>query len=148
MLIDQLLEFYYKYDKFQSSHLSEEKARKIYSYLLAKDCIHHYSNNNALLGYGESLRIDYDTFGKIICGYNVYDMLETINITNGPIAYLANVTIHPEHRGTTVLRYLRNDFLIKNFSCEYFVGHALRKRHQPVKVFKRSEVAKKWIREV
>jgi len=148
MLIDQLLEFYYKYDKFQSSYLSEEKARKIFDHLIAKGRVHHYSSDNALLGYGESIRINYETLGKIICGYNIYGMLDEIDVNQGNIAYLANVTIHPEHRGTVVLKYLRNEFLVKNYSCEYFVGHSLTKKHQPIKVFKRSDAMMKWIKEV
>jgi len=146
LIIDQLLEFYYKYDKFQTGYLKEEEARKIYETLLSRNRLHLYLDNSGrLLGYGESWRIDYWILGRLICGENLYGELDTIDIENGDIAYLQNVTIHPDWRNTTVLKMLRNDFFSRNFNCKYFIGHAKRKKTQPVKVFTRQEAFSKWM---
>ena len=145
MLIDQLVEFYYKYDTFQEAYLPEERARQIYQLLLDRDRLHIYQNAGELLGYGESWRINYEQFGRIICGHNLYNHIEDEDISTGNIAYLANVTIHPDWRNKTVLNILRNDFFTKNYSCDYFVGHAKRKKTQPVKVFTRQAAFKKWV---
>ena len=145
-MIDQLLEFYYKYDRFQESYLPEPEARHIYETLLRRDRLHIYNDNSGrLLGYGESWRIDYSTFGRILCGHNLYREIDTADIETGNIAYLANVTIHPDWRGTHVLRMMRNDFFTKNYSCDYFVGHARRKKSQPVKVFTKQQAFAKWV---
>ena len=117
-MIDKLLEFYYKYDKFQEAYANEDKARRIYQTLLDRNRLHLCTDNSGkLLGYGESWRISYSTFGRIICGHNIYDELDDIDIETGNIAYLANVTIHPDWRNSYVLRMLRNDFFTRNFSC-------------------------------
>lgn len=147
-MIDQLVEFYYKYDKFQEGYLDEDAIRRIYTVLLNKDRLHIYKDNDGkLLGYGESWRISYTQFGRIICGHNLYSNLESEDINTGNIAYLANVTIHPEWRGTHVLRMLRNDFFTKNYMCEYFCGTARRKRSQPIKVFTKQQAFTKWVKE-
>ena len=144
-MINQLLEFYYKYDTFQEAYLPEERARQIYQLLLDRGRLHIYQNNGKLLGYGESWRINYEQFGRIICGENLYKHIEDEDISTGKIAYVANVTVHPDWRNRTVLNILRNDFFTKNYSCDYFVGHAKRKKTQPVKVFTRQQAFHKWV---
>lgn len=145
-LVDQLIDFYYKYDAFQDSYLDREEASGIYQILLDRNRLHLYlDNSGVLLGYGESWRIDYTTFGRIICGHNLYKEISYVDIENGNIAYLANVTIHPEWRKTNVLRMLRNDFFSRNYMCDYFCGWAKRKKTQPVKVFTRQQAFAKWV---
>ncbi len=145
-MIDQLLDFYFHHDKFQDEYLTEYRAREVYQYLLDKDRLHIFKDNSGeLLGYGESWAINFEQFGRIICGQNLYKNIEEEDISTGNIAYLANVTIHPDWRGTHVLRMLRNSFFTKNFACDYFVGHAKRKKTQPIKVFTRSQAYQKWV---
>jgi len=145
-MIDQLVEFYYKYDLFQESYMEESKIRRIYEILRDRNRLHIYSDNSGkLLGYGESARLSFEQLGKIVCGYNIYSDLENEDIMTGNIAMLMNVTIHPDWRRTNVLSVLRNDFFTANYSCDYFVGHAKRKRHQPWKVFSRQGAFKKWV---
>lgn len=147
-LIDQLVEFYYKYDAFQTDYLDKAAIRRIYEILFNRNRLHIFCDNDSkLLGYGESWRINYDVFGRILCGHNIYAQLDLVDIEYGNIAYLANVTIHPDWRHKEVLNILRNDFFTKNYSCDYFVGHAKRKKTQPVKVFTRQEAFKKWCKE-
>jgi len=146
-MIEQLLEFYYKYDKFQNNCSDESKIRRIYEIMHERDRLHMYLDNSGeLLGYGESWRINFEQFGRIVCGQNFYDHLEDEDIETGNIAYLANVTIHPDWRGTYVLGILRNDFFTKNYTAEYFCGHAKRKKHQPMKVFTKQQAFAKWVR--
>ena len=135
-MIEQLLEFYYKYDMFQEAYLPEERARQIYQLLLDSGRLHICQNEGKLLGYGEQVAVNFETFGRIVCGLNIYKNLDKIDIENGEVAVLLNVTIHPEYRNIGVIRYLRNDFILKNKGCKFFTGHALRKtRTQPWKVF-------------
>ena len=146
-MIEQLLEFYYKYDTFQEAYLPEERVKRIYQFMLDRNRLHIYQVDGKLLGYGESWRINYEQFGRIICGHNLYKHIEDEDILTGNIAYLANVTIHPNWRNKTVLNILRNDFFTKNYVCDYFVGHAKRKKTQPVKVFTRAIAFQKWCKE-
>jgi len=147
-LIDQLLEFYYKHDQFQTKYVSEERARQIYQNLLDRGRIHSYlDNSGSLLGYGESFRITYEQFGRIICGQNFYKHIEDEDIEHGNIAYIANVCIRPEWRRTQVIRILRNDFFQRNYMCDYFCGIARHSNSQPVKVFSKNEAFMKWCKE-
>ena len=146
-LLDQLLEFYFKYDKFQDTYLSQERASQIYQILLDRDRISYCLDQSGdLVGYGESWRINYDNFGRLICGHNLYKTLEQEDIEHGNIAYVSNVTIHPDHRGSGIIQFLKLDFFKKNYMCDYFVGQALRKKHQPVKVFARQQFYDKFIK--
>lgn len=143
-IIERVVEFYYKYDAFQDSYLEPDQAMFLYTLMFNRGRLHICEANGELLGYGESWRISYEQFGRILCGHNLYADLEQEDITNGNLAYLANVTIHPNVRGTAVIRYLRNDFFTKNKDAEYFCGWAKRKKHQPVKVFTRQQAFNKW----
>ena len=140
-MIEQLLEFYYKYDLFQDGYLPKERAREIYQLLLDRGRLHIYTDNTGnLLGMGESLRLSFSDFGRLVCGQNLYSELEKLDIETGPIAVLMNVTILPEWRTGMVLKILRNDFFIKNYSAKYFTGHAKRKKHSPWKMFSKDKI--------
>jgi hypothetical protein len=144
-LVEQLLYFYYHLDEFQDAYMPQPKAKNFFESMLLRGRLHVCVVDDVLLGYGESWRINFEQFGRIVCGINLYDTLDSEDIEHGNIAYLANVTIHPEHRGTFVIRSLRNDFFLKNKDAEYFVGHAKRKRKtQPWKIFSKQEAYEKW----
>jgi hypothetical protein len=146
-LLRELIRFYYDFDAFQSCYLSEGKIAGIYQILIDRNRIVYVENDGILLGYGESLRISYDIFGRIICGLNVYEHLHEIDIENGPIAYVANVTISPLHRKSNVIKELTKQFFTINKGATHYCGQALRKRHQPVKVFDFHESYLKWVKE-
>lgn len=90
--------------------------------------------DGVILGYVETWRLSFEQFGRIICKAGF--MLDREDITSGPICYLANTAIHPDYRSSFVVKYLKQQFFERNSDATFFVGEALRKRHQPVKVFK------------
>lgn len=144
-LVDELLYFYYVYDKFQKDYLDEEEARKYHEIAVKKGRINYVSDGNILLGYCESWRINFEQFGRIICGlpFNI----KNEDIETGEIAYVANTTIHPEHRRSYVIRSLTRQFFKSNIDCKFFCGIARRKKHQPVKVFSAQQAYKKWAKD-
>lgn len=146
-LIDSLLEFYYKHDAFQSVYLPKEEVREIYEALIDEGRIHTCFSNGELVGYGESFRLSYEDFGKIICGWNIYPHLRTTDLQNGPIAYVANVTILPEYRSSEVMKVLVKQFFQRNLGAKHYCGRAYRKKHQPLKVFDFHESYLKWSKE-
>ncbi len=147
-ILEQLVGFYYKHDKFQDAYLNIPEAKALYKALFERNLLCLSVNpEGKLLGYGEAFRISYETFGKIICGWNVYRHLEETDLETGPIAYVANVTIAPEHRGSGVLKDLTSQFFQKMLGATHYCGRAFRKRHQPVKVFDFHESYLKWIKE-
>jgi len=141
-LIDELLHFYYVHDLFQKDYLDYEEARKYHEVAVSKGRIHYVSDGVRLLGYCESWRINFEQFGRIICGlpFNI----KNEDIETGKIAYVANVTIHPEHRKSSVIKELTRLFFKSNIGCDFFCGIARRKKHSPVKVFTAQEAYKKW----
>lgn len=144
-LIDQLVNFYYNVDSFQERYMPEDRVRRIYEILLNRNRLHLFTDATGVLnGYGESFRLTYEQFGRVVCGYNLYDKLEDEDIEHGPIAILMNVCILPEWRKSNVIKILRNDFFSRNFSAKYFTGHAKRKKHSPWKMFTKQEAYNKW----
>lgn len=136
-LLDQLVYFYYHYDQFMFHKLSESDVRNTIGVLLDKGRILVATEDAQVLGYVESWRINYEQFGRILCREPFDIGLE--DITRGNILYLANITVRPDLRKTTVLRELKRQFFEQNYDCDYFVGEANRKRTRPVKVLKLSE---------
>lgn len=143
-MIEELTRIYLNEYRQEEEKLSEEEQRKYFDYVLSKNCIHTYGTHDNLLGFIESWRLDFQQFGRLICyaPFNIYEE----NITEGPICYLANIWIHPEHRRGAVIRQFKYDFFRCNMDAEYFVGEAFRKKTQPIKVFKKQEAYKKWAR--
>jgi ribosomal protein S18 acetylase RimI-like enzyme len=144
-IIDELLDVYYKNEYWHQNKMPEEEARKYHKKLLEQGNIIPYVDNGNLLGYVEFWRINFEQFGKIICKVPFSAYLQ--NVTDGNIAYLANVWINPEFRHSGVIKALKMKFFAANYKCEYFVGEALRKRTQPVKVFKRRDILKQGVRD-
>ena len=99
-----------------------------------------------LLGYVAYYRINFEQLGRLVCQLP-FNALEE-NITDGSILYLIDVTIDPEHRSTHVIKQLRDMLFSKNADCEFFIGHAIyKKRSQPIRVFKRTDIMKKYQKE-
>lgn len=141
-LLDELVRFYYSYDKFQKEYLSPEEAVKYHKTILEKGRVEWISDGINLLGYCESWRINFEQFGRIICGEPFFVEIE--DIESGSIAYLANTTVHPDYRKEWVLKEISKKFFNSNTDALYFCGQAKRKKTQPVKVFKMQEAYKKW----
>jgi hypothetical protein len=142
-LLEELVRFYYAYDKFQTNYLQPEEALKYHGAILSKGRVCHVGGEEGeLLGYCESWRLTYEQFGRILCGEPFF--VESEDIEHGPLAYVANVTVHPSARRGRVIKELTSQFFEKNKDAEYFVGEAKRKKTQPVKVFKMQEAYKKW----
>ena len=137
-LIDQLWEFYEKHEWWQETRRSKEEIDHYHSTLIQQGNIITCSDGDILCGYVEAWRVSYEQFGRIICGEPFSALHE--NILNGQIAYLANTYIRPEYRRGEVYKMLRNRFFEANRDCTHFVGQARRKKSEPVKVFRRSQI--------
>ena len=94
-----------------------------------------------VLGYIEVWRVNFEQWGRLVC-HAPFDIYEE-NITDGNIAIVSNMFIRPEFRNGKVYKKLRNDFFKQNSHCDYYVGEALRKKSQPIKVFKRENLSSK-----
>ncbi len=138
-IVDQLESFYYRYDTFQNHRLSSEQVRDTILCLLYKGRIIYFEEHGQIVGYVETWRITFEQFGRKLC-HEPFHVGEE-DIETGPILYVANVTILSSHRRTYVYKILRHRLVKQNLDAEYFVGHALRKKTQPVKVFKVSKLS-------
>ena len=137
-IIDQLIKFYYEYDQFQGDKLSEPAIRKTITNLCNKGRIITVSFAGELLGYVESWRINYEQLGRLVCHQSFDISIE--DIEHGDICYLANTTIHPDHKKGWVGKLLTIRFFEQNHGAKYFLGEALRKKTQPWKVFEASRI--------
>ena len=129
-MLKNLAEFCRKHDLVQT----KDNLEYALSIALSKGRIITCEFDGKLLGYVESWRISFEQFGRLICKAGF--PLDKEDIEHGNICYLANTAIDPAYRSSFVKKYLKDKFFEQNSDAEYFVGEALRKKHQPVKVFK------------
>lgn len=132
-LIIQLRKFSREFDCIKSA-LFDETLDAYHNQLLFKGRLIHVEQDGELLGYVESWRINYEKFGRKICGEAID--IHTEDIQTGKICYINNVTINPDARRGYTIKLLRNKLFLKDQDAEYVVGERNGKKHRPVKVFK------------
>ena len=132
-IIEQLVDIYFTYENWHTTKMEREQAIVYHTCMFDRNNIVPYIENNKVIGYVESWRINFEQFGRLVC-HEVFNV-DKENTTHGNIAYVANTWIHPEWRKSYVSKTLRNSFFLNNYMCQYFVGSALRKKTQPIKVF-------------
>lgn len=142
---EKLAEFYLSYDVVDGQKMCREDAVKYFETVYSKGRILYETDNDGnLLGYIDSWRLTFEQFGKFICERKLDVDKEDIN--HGSVIYLSSITIHPDYRNTEIITLLRNKFFMQNFTGEYFIGHAIRKRHQPIMVHKRKDTYFKFMK--
>jgi len=137
-LIEQLVRVYYEEEPWHRTRMSWEEAVNYHTKLVEDGSILCYTELGVLLGYVEVWRINFEQFGRLICKCPFSAYLE--DVKSGNIAYVANVWVDKKFRRTAVIKMLKLMFFKYTKDCEYFVGEALRKKTQPVKVFKRENL--------
>jgi len=142
-IIDALVDIYLNQEYWHRKKLSKEKAYDYFNRLVYTGNIITHIQGGELVGYVEFWRITFGQFGRIIC-HSPFSAYQE-DVQNGNIAYVANTWIKPEYRNTQVYKALKLAFFQATYMCDYFVGEALRKKHRPVKVFKRSDFMGKYI---
>ena len=140
-IIDQLIKIYRSKEPWHQTKLSEVEARKYFRRILDRGLVIHTTDSNGkIVGYCEFWRINFEQFGRILCKDETFSSYKE-NVTDGNIAYLANVWIHEDYRQNKKIdKDIRNMFMSLNKYCDYFVGEARRKRTGLIKVFKRSQI--------
>lgn len=137
-IVDQLIKIYYDEEYWHNKKLPHDEAVKYHMKMLRDGNIVYYEELGVVLGYYEVWRITFEQFGRLICKVPFSSYQE--NVKDGNIAYVANVWVDKKFRRGNVIRLLKFQFFNQNRHCEYFVGEALRKKTQPVKVFTRADL--------
>lgn len=138
-IIKQLVDIYLnKETHYVHAKMSEEEAFKYYEIMFNRGNIIIWEEEGRVIGYVETWLLSFEQFGRMLC-LDRFAATEE-NLQDGNIAYLASIYIEPEHRQGTVVKTLKAEWLRKHFKCEYFVGEARRKKHQPLKVFNRKNI--------
>ena len=144
-IVKQLVEIYFREEYWQENKMPEDIAYNYHKKLYEQGNIQVFEKDGLVLGYYEVWRINFEQFGRIICHIPFY--ADSEDVVNGNIAFVANTWIKSEYRNSYVYKVLRNLFFKHNFKCDYYCGEALRKKTQPVKVFKKSELLSKLFKE-
>ena len=147
-LVEQLVNIYENQETWHTKKLSPDEALAYYEVALEKDRIIPYLNSfGELTGYVESWAINYEQFGRILCRLSFNIKKEDIN--TGNICYIEATWIKKDERGfgRPIQQYLTKKVFEKNFNCEFFVGEAMRKQAGFVKILKRTDAIKKYLKE-
>lgn len=145
-ILDNLYDIYLNEEWWIKDKLPKEEINKYHSKLIEKNRLLFIEKDSKLVGYVESWRLDYTQWGRIVCHEQFLPLVE--DIITGDICYVANVWVDKEYRNSNVIKLLRNAFFMQNCDCKYFVGEALRKKTQPIKVLTLSEARKYYYKEV
>lgn len=136
-IVGQLNNIYFQEEWWQ---LHSETLAGITNYhqaMIDKGNIICYVEDGIVLGYCEFWRINFEQFGRLICHQPFIAPFE--NTTDGNLCYVANVWIHKDYRRGKVFKDLKERFFKLNSHCDLFVGEALRKKTQPIKVLTKKE---------
>lgn len=146
ILLFELLRFYKHIDVQTDNPMTNDaQIMNYHNHLIEQDAIRVIMNGDRLLAYIAYYRINHEQLGRIICQEPFNACSE--DIKSGNICYLIDVTIDPDYRLTEVGNMLKKLFFEKNQDCDYFIGHAIyKKRSQPIRVFKRTEFMKRYLR--
>jgi len=136
-IITQLVEIYYKEEWWQKNKMSHEEAYKYHEKRLNDGNIVCYIEDEKVLGYYEVWCVTYEQWGRMVCG-ELVGFNE--DVVSGNVCVVNNVWIDKSLRRGKVFKSLMKDFYKKHCHCDYYVGHALRKKTQPIKVFKREDL--------
>jgi len=146
-ITDQLTDIYLNKEWWvrEEDKLPIKIAKNYYDKLLKDGNILTCEFDGQILGYVEAWKINFEQFGRIVCHADF--CADGEDILNGNIAYVANVWIDKPYRRSWVTKDLILKFYKFTHNCDYYVGLATRKKTQPVKVFKKSELTSKLFRE-
>lgn len=139
-IVEQLTQVYLTKEKWHKRYLSEEEANKYHERLIMQGNIITYVDNGELIGYLEFWRINYTQLGRILCDNPIITDVE--DIISGDIAYINNMWIREDARGTEAFNILGNMFLVKNQDAQIFCCVRRMKHHHPIQIYKRDELIK------
>lgn len=140
----KLVQFYREYC-VPGSALSDEA---LCAYFIAldhrKNLLVEVDYEFEVIGFIELWRISYEQLGKIMV-HGFIDARDE-NTTDGPICFLANLAIHPAHRGGPVASILRHRYFKENYTCSYFCGDSRRRaHHHTFNIYPRTEIMSKYM---
>ena len=142
-MINQLVNIHREHESWQKSNLSRVELQHYFAVASMKGRLCIVQVSGQVLGYVESHRLDFEQLGRVACS-KPFHLLEE-DIENGPIAYLSNMCIVPNFRQGWVFKELTKRFFTLNETADFFVGREIKKKHQPMKIFKRQETYMKWV---
>ena len=144
-IVEQLNEVYWKEEWWQPHNETPAGITNYHQWMLDRGNIICYVEDGKLLGYCEFWRINFTQFGRLVCHTHFSAPFE--DTLNGNICYVANAWIDKKYRMGKVYKDLRDRFFKLNCHCDFFVGEALRKKTQPIKVFTRKDFYDKYTKE-
>lgn len=141
-IITQLCDIYYKYEWWHKDIMAEPVANRYHKFLLEQGNIQVYEELGVVLGYYEVWFITRQQLNNIILGKRF--SAEDENVTDGNIAYLANLFIDKSFRDGKVMKELLHRFREHTKHCDIIIGEETAHRKR-LRVFnnRRNEWVKK-----
>ena len=138
-VLEQLYLIYVEQETWHKTRLNKPDFFNYTDKLIRQGNIFFVLDEDRVVGYTEVWKIDFNQFGRIICG-EVFAAGEE-DVLNGTLGYVANVWTDQEYRqgfGTMkgVVKQMRKMYYEFTADVEYHVGMALRKNAHMVKTFR------------
>lgn len=141
-----LVEFYRNYNLVPSALTDEELASYFELVNNRGNLIVERDEMGNIVGFCEFWKIDYEQLGRIIV-HGLIDAREE-NTTNGTLAFVANVAVHPDYQKKGIFEAMKVKFFMYNFNCTHFCGDSHRKKHhQTFNIYKRTELISKYLKQ-
>lgn len=144
MIIDQLTKIYLTKEDWHKIKLTEEQANEYHERLMINGNILTYIVKGELIGYLEWWGINYEQFGRLVCGEPILTDVE--NILDGNIALINNMWISENDRNGYAFELLSSMLLSRCKDKDFYVAFRRVKRNQPIQVYTRDEIMKNFKR--
>lgn len=138
-VLEQLYLIHVEQETWIRNKLTKEQFFDYTDKLIRQGNIFFVLDGERVVGYTEVWKINYEQWGRILCGHNL--VADSEDVINGNIGYVANVWVDQDYRqgfGTMkgVVKEMRKMYYEFTADVEYHVGKALRKNAGLVKVFR------------
>lgn len=137
-VLEQLYRIYVEGETYIPTRISKAEFFNYTDKLIRQGNIFFILDGERVVGYTEVWKINFDQFGRLLCGQDVSAEVE--DVMTGKLGYVANIWVEPEYRegfGTMrgVVKAMRKMYYEFTKDVDYHCGQAKRKNAQLVKVF-------------
>lgn len=124
---EQITDVYFSHEDWHVARLTRHKANEYHERLIMQGNIITVIENNALIGYVEVWKIDYEQLGRLFCELPFDPSDENIN--DGTVAYIANLWCDPAKRSNQINSRLFQEFIARFKDCDFVAGRRTNRNH-------------------
>lgn len=137
-ILKQLYDIYLNFEWWDTPKKPRYNIDFYHKTMIDKGNLFYEVVDGKIVGYCLALKLNYEQLGRMICKENINHMKE--DLLSGNVAYVFGLWVDQENKESDTMLKLKKKYFEFTKDCDYFVGEALRKKCQPLKVFNRKHL--------